>query len=204
MYGGPGDDSLTGGPRADRLDGGNGADGLSGGGGRDLYQAGAGSDELAIGRRRANGAAHIACGPGRDLIVSLSAQERPPRDCERMLVRRLGTGAAVVVADRAVRVGRKRALVRLSCTRRAPRRVCRGTIVIRRVAGGRLVRAGARSYRIGRGRSARILVRLSRASLRTLRTRRSLELRVSAWNGSQFGIEWTVGVSRATPAVGRR
>jgi hypothetical protein len=71
-------ESVIGGHGPDRLAGSNTRNRLMGQGGRDVLIGRGGPDELS------NGGGPVSCGPGRDLIRSVSSRDQLDRDCEQL------------------------------------------------------------------------------------------------------------------------
>lgn len=106
VSGGPGDDTAAGGAGADRMKGGAGSDRMNGGGGSDTVAGGAGADYLlggagndriaaGSGRNRVAGGGgadrisarngevdRLACGGGRDVVVTADRKDHVAGDCE--------------------------------------------------------------------------------------------------------------------------
>jgi len=204
VIGGPGADNLTGNNAGNRLEGGPGRDTLTGGKGSDLLAGGDGGDSIFA---RDAIADLISCGTngsGRlarsDTLDSDLADGRPPVDCETVTQGALLEGANVRMRGGLLRAdGDGRVAVRLAC----PRRVaigCVGRLVLRLQQGrgsGPRSQATARSrrYRIRRGRSKAVSLRLSRRERAALR-RAARFARLTSIEAGQLGRKTTIRTVR--------
>lgn len=196
---GDGDDVIAGGDKRDVVEGGRGSDTIQTGGGGDAISAGPGDDQVSADRT-----ARFGCGSGRDLAFYTDLSIRPGNDCELVDVDEF------VQATRAVRVvSRGRMALRIYCLskKRSSPFGCRGGIRLLLRDGRRLRSGGVASYRLARGTSRRVTVRLTRLARRRLARGQpvSFGVRVTRKRRDSLGQfeygsgEWNVRVGRARP-----
>jgi Ca2+-binding RTX toxin-like protein len=197
LQGGEGDDSLFGGSpptrtagRAsllpdDTLDGGLGLDTLRGEGGDDVLLARDAFDDQFR--------AASSCGGGSDRLDADLADDNTralPADCESVDQGAIDEGRNVRIASRLLRGGGKgRMRVRLSCPR-SVRIGCRGRLAARPPRGAGT--AGGTRYRIRRGRSTRVTVRLPASLRRKLERRRRVTARLVSIERGVHGPKTTI------------
>ncbi len=180
LIGAGGNDDLEGDEENDRLDGGAGSDDLDGGPGTDRLEAGPGADALSAGdgndtlfTREPVGSAAVqdtvVCGAGTD-FAEADLKDALSSSCENRDIGAVGETPLVRIGRGTLRVrpsGRVR--VRLRCPRGVGSLGCEGRLSLR------LDRRGARRarkrYEIRAGRSKTVTLRLSRGSVRALRSR---------------------------------
>ena len=204
VIGGPLADNLTGNNAGNRLEGGPGRDTLKGNKGSDLLAGGDGGDAIFA---RDSIPDLISCGtngPSRlarpDTLDSDLADGTPPSDCETVTQGALLEGANVRMRGGLLRADRDGSVaVRLRC----PRSVvigCVGRLVLR-IQSGRgssprsQAAARSRRYRIRRGRSKAVSLRLSRRERATLR--RGVRLaRLTSIEAGKLGRKTTIRTVR--------
>lgn len=193
LEGGQGDDRLEGGEDPDVALGGGGADVILTGGGRDVIEGGPGDDIVA-----AYGlGARLVCGPDDDVVAFARPLIEPADDCERIDI---NDG---LQASRLIHIRRRRAVLRLHCSRPGSNVACRGYVLIRRGSLRRPWIVGYKRYRVPLGRSLIIRVPLRPAALRRYRVRGSLQVRPRVVWQRRDGparvdneAEWTVRTGR--------
>ncbi len=167
---GSGNDSGVGGPNRDVFTGEDGNDRFRAGNGRDTLRGDAGNDTLNSKEASGSGVAdEIGCGSGSDSLVADSV-DSVPSTCEEFEQSPVGETPHVRINRGTLRVRPSGVVrVRLRCPRGVGSLGCKGRLSLR------LDRRGARRarkrYEIRAGRSKTVTVRLSRGSVRALRSR---------------------------------
>jgi Ca2+-binding RTX toxin-like protein len=163
----------------DTLDGGVGRDVLKGEGGADVLLARDAEDDQALGA--------MSCGSGADRLDADLADDNTreiPADCETVDQGAIDEGRNVRIAGRTLRGGRSGSVrVRLTCPR-SVRIGCRGALG----AGT----AGGTRYRIRRGRSTRVRVRVPGSVRRALSRRRRVPVRLVSIERGSHGPKTTI------------
>jgi hypothetical protein len=191
LLGGAGADTLLGGSANDTLEGDIGGDTLHGGTGTDILKAGAGNDEI---NSRDGVAESAGCGTGIDTVIA-DLQDTAPSaatdiGCEN--VQRFATddGPPGRIVGRSVLVRRSgRLKLRLRCPRRA-KVTCKGKL--RLTHAGRRRTLASKRYRVRRGRTKTLRLKLSRRAARRARARRAIVVRTSERGVSKKGPRSTI------------
>ena len=172
----------------DTLDGGTGSDVMQGEGGDDRLLARDAEDDQV--------AAAMSCGSGNDRLDTDLADDNTrllPADCESIDQGAINEGANVRILSRTLRVTAAGTVrVRLRCPA-SVRSGCRG-----RLAAGAPRRAGLRAlgsrsrYRIRRGRTARVTIRLPRPLRRAAARPRLVPARIVSVEKGSHGLKTTI------------